>query len=109
MGSCLHHGHSFQDFHSKPQFSQLPGVRQYTDILFSGCNYSGSNLCLLLYCHTNQESPFFQDCLTVGKFIATKVVLNEFNAFADLASYNPEKADHLGDLDQRLYLILRQC
>ena len=26
----------------------------------------------------------FQDCLAIGKLIATKVVLNEFNAFADL-------------------------
>ena len=42
-----------------------------------------------------------QDCLQVGKFIATKVVLNEFNAFADLAQYNPEKPDHLGDLEER--------
>ena len=25
-----------------------------------------------------------QDCLAIGKLIATKVVLNEFNAFADL-------------------------
>ena len=49
-----------------------------------------------------QRSNFiFQDCLTVGKFIATKVVLNEFNAFADLASYNPERPGHVGDLDQR--------
>jgi len=46
-----------------------------------------------------------KDCVTVGKFIATKVVLNEFNAFADLAAYNPEKDDHLGDLDQRSYVI----
>ena len=43
----------------------------------------------------------FQDCLTVGKFIATKVVLNEFNAFADLAQHNPELEDHIGELDQR--------
>ena len=27
-----------------------------------------------------------QDCLAIGKLIATKVVLNEFNAFADLQS-----------------------
>ena len=43
----------------------------------------------------------FQDCLTVGKFIATKVVLNEFNAFADLAQHNPALDGHKGELDPR--------
>jgi len=46
-----------------------------------------------------------KDCLTVGKFIATKVVLNEFNAFADLAQHNPALDDHLGKLEPRSYVI----
>merc|ERR1712192_374561 len=36
-----------------------------------------------------------KDCDTVGKFIA----------FADLATYNPEIPGHVGDLDQRSYVI----